>query len=329
MNRIRILHLVRVMMAASTLLGGHAVAQPPVAVFDVTPNPAGCQEYINLDARASWHPNPDQAISRYEWDMSYSGPHSFFHDFFSGDPVARFRYQTFGTYTIALRVVDFNGDTDLTTRTIVVDQGNQAPVAEAGGPYVALDGEDLVLDASGSYDPDEACGDIIQSWAWDLDDDGQFDDAVGEEPIVPWSTLATLGDPEEDVPIALSVVDGFGVTGFDVATLTLPASPVGNEDPAQETPVFRSRLLGASPNPFNPATTITFELEYPQSVRLAVYDMAGRHVVDLADGPFAAGRHPVRWDGRDAAGNGVASGSYLVFMVNGDEVRTSKMVLMR
>jgi hypothetical protein len=72
-----------------------------------------------------------------------------------------------------------------------------------------------------------------------------------------------------------------------------------------------ARLLPNAPNPFNPSTTICFELEAAAPVRLGVYDVRGRLVRLLAEGPFAAGRHQVRWDGHDGAGRALAAGVYL------------------
>ena len=55
-------------------------------------------------------------------------------------------------------------------------------------------------------------------------------------------------------------------------------------------------LLGrAYPNPFNPQTTIEYALPSAQNARLAVYDLSGRLVRILVDGPEAAGRHAVVW----------------------------------
>jgi len=55
---------------------------------------------------------------------------------------------------------------------------NQAPVADAGGPYATQTGTPVLLDGSGSSDAD---GTIV-SYEWDLDNDGQYDDAVGAAP---------------------------------------------------------------------------------------------------------------------------------------------------
>ncbi len=102
-----------------------------------------------------------------------------------------------------------------------------------------------------------------------------------------------------------------------------PALPTGA--PGAES----ARPLESYPNPFNPRTTIRFELPRPQQVRLAVYGLDGRLVSVLASGPFAAGRHEVAWGGRDARGLAVASGLYVGRLESGGAAQTVRMMLVR
>lgn len=83
------------------------------------------------------------------------------------------------------------------------------------------------------------------------------------------------------------------------------------------------------PNPFNPSTVIGFALTRPARVRLGVYASDGRKVRDLVSGEFPAGRHTVTWDGRDDAGNPVASGVYLSRMEAEGRIEAKKMLLVR
>ncbi|MCB1182176.1 DUF3459 domain-containing protein [bacterium] len=90
------------------------------------------------------------------------------------------------------------------------------------------------------------------------------------------------------------------------------------------------RRLGRNhPNPFNPATTIRFELDADAAVRLTVLDLAGREVRRLVDGQRNAGDHAVRWDGRDGRGAEVASGTYLVRLEGPGWDETRRLVLVR
>ena len=65
--------------------------------------------------------------------------------------------------------------TDTVTVVVAVNQGNQAPVAEADGPYWIDVGQDLHLDGTGSSDPDAGCGDSLVKYEWDLQNDGSYE----------------------------------------------------------------------------------------------------------------------------------------------------------
>ncbi len=88
-------------------------------------------------------------------------------------------------------------------------------------------------------------------------------------------------------------------------------------------------LRGVYPNPFNPQTTVAFDLATPAGVDVAVYDLAGARVRTLVREQRPAGRHTVVWDGRDEAGRQVASGVYVARMVAGEIRALRKMVLVK
>ena len=84
------------------------------------------------------------------------------------------------------------------------------------------------------------------------------------------------------------------------------------------------------PNPFNPATTIAFDLAEPATVTIAIYDVSGRLVKTLVDGSMKAGRHEVGWNGTSNAGTGVPSGLYFYRMTTSTGfTATRKMILLR
>ena len=106
-------------------------------------------------------------------------------------------------------------------------------------------------------------------------------------------------------------------------------SQVAVED---ERPVAAStpRLLPNHPNPFNPRTTIAFELPEAQAVRLRVFDLAGSLVSVLIDGEIReAGRHAAVWNGRDDRGRPLASGTYLYRLEAANSSETRSMVLLK
>jgi hypothetical protein len=86
-------------------------------------------------------------------------------------------------------------------------------------------------------------------------------------------------------------------------------------------------LLGNHPNPFNPSTVISFELASRQNTVVGVYSVDGRLVRTLSAGVRDAGVHRVNWDGRDASGRQVASGTYLYMIRHGEGTLSGKMVM--
>jgi hypothetical protein len=71
------------------------------------------------------------------------------------------------------------------------------------------------------------------------------------------------------------------------------------------------------PNPFNPSTTISYDLPAASDVTLAVYDITGRTITTLKDTHQPAGNYAIQWDGTDDSGNPVSTGVYFCRMQAG------------
>ena len=91
----------------------------------------------------------------------------------------------------------------------------------------------------------------------------------------------------------------------------------------------RTQLLQNAPNPFNSQTVLSYFLLEPGLTRLEVFAMSGQRVAVLHQGPQQAGYHRLHWDGRDATGYPVASGTYLYRLMTSEDVLTRKLVLLR
>ena len=89
------------------------------------------------------------------------------------------------------------------------------------------------------------------------------------------------------------------------------------------------RLDANYPNPFNPATTIQFELPFAQQTRLTIYLVDGRRVVTLVDQFSPAGRQEIVWNGVDEHGRQVPSGIYFYRLEAGKYSETKRMALIR
>ncbi|MEW5990518.1 MAG: PKD domain-containing protein [Chloroflexota bacterium] len=96
-----------------------------------------------------------------------------------------------------------------------VPDSNVAPTAEAGGPYAVVEGQSVTLDGSASSDPD---GDPL-AYAWDLDLDGDFDDATGA------TASLTPDDGPTSLIVRLRVSDPAGVSSTDEATIDVGNAP--------------------------------------------------------------------------------------------------------
>ena len=117
------------------------------------------------------------------------------------------------------------------------------------------------------------------------------------------------------VPVTVVSCDGVDMSGPCDGVAT------GTEDEELPTEVSLSQNY---PNPFNPQTTIDYALPKAGDVSLVVYDMLGREVDVLLDGPQAAGRHTVRF-----GANHLPNGTYVYRLVAADKTITRTMVLVK
>ena len=97
------------------------------------------------------------------------------------------------------------------------------------------------------------------------------------------------------------------------------------ENRCQDNVITPDRVsLSASPNPFNPSTTISFDLPEASQVTLSVFNQAGQIVASLINGYRVTGRHEVTWDA-----TGIPSGVYLVALSAGNKIEVQKIVLLK
>ncbi|MFQ6612641.1 MAG: endonuclease/exonuclease/phosphatase family protein [Fidelibacterota bacterium] len=90
------------------------------------------------------------------------------------------------------------------------------------------------------------------------------------------------------------------------------------------------KLLTNYPNPFNPVTTIEFQLDRTATGELVIYDLTGRRLLQLWSGVVAGGKlKQVQWSGHDGDGNPLSGGIYIARLKAGSIVLTRKMVLLK
>jgi subtilisin family serine protease len=118
------------------------------------------------------------------------------------------------------------------------------------------------------------------------------------------ATARDLGAVGEDNTYGNGLIDAGAAFQFLTGAAAL-------HDAENATPAAGVILGDAAPNPFHPATTLSYDLRTESVVTLRVYDANGRAVATLADqATLAAGKHQTGWDGRTSAGERAASGMY-------------------
>jgi hypothetical protein len=133
--------------------------------------------------------------------------------------------------------------------------------------------------------------------------------------------FSTAGLPDGDYYADLSITSSGGSA---VVPVSLHVRSTGVDDRYPGSAV----LYGCYPNPFNPETRIAFSVPARQRVRLAIYDVTGRLVRELADRVFAPGNQFVVWNGRSDSGAAAASGAYFCrFEAEGSAAATKLLLL--
>lgn len=107
------------------------------------------------------------------------------------------------------------------------------------------------------------------------------------------------GDGFEDLVLKPAGGGSYGMWAYDPGTSGVPTALPN-----------AGRLDQNVPNPFNPSTTITFELPSRGPAELVIFDLRGRLIQQRDLGELEPGPHAVTWDGKDADGRTVAAGAY-------------------
>ena len=173
----------------------------------------------------------------------------------------------------------------------------------------------------------------------------------GMETAMVWSTsegllnigLAQLGNTEGvsgdgSVAEIIFKTKAMGLADLQFGAIELGASN-GEITSAEAMPVEMLEVTKALPkvyalhdnypNPFNPATTIRYDLPEASKTELAVYNVVGQMIQTLVSAEQKAGEYQVTWDGKDGFGKDVASGIYYYVFRAGDFKSVKSMVLLK
>lgn len=92
---------------------------------------------------------------------------------------------------------------------------------------------------------------------------------------------------------------------------------------------YTTKLIGAYPNPFNPGTSIRFELDQPATISITIFNILGQHIRTISQS-FEAGENTIYWDGNDTKGNPSLSGIYFYrFNASFGYQQYDKMILLK
>ncbi|UCF04395.1 MAG: T9SS type A sorting domain-containing protein, partial [bacterium] len=143
--------------------------------------------------------------------------------------------------------------------------------------------------------------------------------------LVHETAAESWSDPEYDgwdVHYKIAALDYAG-NESDAAS---PESTTGDDVPS----ISKAFALYQNvPNPFNPMTTIRFDLPRAVHVKLCVYNVKGELIATLVDRHMTEGGKEVAWSAKDNRGRTVSSGVYFYRLIAGDFMQTRKMVLLR
>jgi len=218
--------------------------------------------------------------------------------------------------------------------------GKKAAIATSGSIEVNVSADSLFLLW---HTPEINCG-LQPLWSGWLSADTFFvtvsDTGAPANCICLFDQTAVFGPFEHGHYILAFRPEEYGYYDFTIASLKKAASDYVisyHQSDCYEVKINSKKsslpekyaLADNFPNPFNPETTIQFDIPENSNLRLEIYNLLGQRIITLLDSRKPAGRCTLIWDGKDRSGNDVASGIYFYKLVAGDFLQVKKMVLER
>ena len=176
----------------------------------------------------------------------------------------------------------------------------------------------FTLKNEGSYDLDLSIQLDDQAGWFDIQTD-QIILSPNELEII--SFVGNVSVTDTGNPITISVTPINHPEKQKVIVVNGYTSPLSNE---AELTLNRFELMPAFPNPFNPNTTIQYNVKNSESISLQVIDVSGRVVETLLDDIIEPGNHEITWNGRNQP-----SGIYFVKLMSGERSQTQKLILLK
>jgi hypothetical protein len=158
--------------------------------------------------------------------------------------------------------------------------------------------------------------DWLSGWSDELLIDNSVDDIYSTGCVISDNVFHAVYDEGEEGNIYYGSweIDSDGTLSMDEENNTLPISNV---------------LYDCYPNPFNPVTTLRYDIPEDGIVNITIYDMMGRVVSNLVSSQQNAGYKSIQWNATNNTGQPVSAGVYLYTIQAGEFRQTKKMVLLK
>jgi hypothetical protein len=159
--------------------------------------------------------------------------------------------------------------------------------------------------------------------------DGETYEVVGEFVAGAGTSDALLSYSFEDGKLPTAEMVYYRLKQVDLDGTVRFSDPLGVALGARFEPVPTDFAVNAYPNPFNPSTTVSYDLPVDAAVTIVIYDAVGQEVRRLVSDQKSAGRYKVQWDARDNLGHAVGSGVYIASVKAGSWSASQKMLLLK
>ena len=194
-------------------------------------------------------------------------------------------------------------------------------ISDSNGLYLAADWGDCYCESASPMDCAGVCGGSSVNDCAGVCAGSSVNDCAG---VCAGTTTDTDSDGVCDADDSCaSTTSGETVDTDGCSESQLSISQVGTALPAEFS------IAQNFPNPFNPVTSITFDVAEMDEVSLVVYDLTGKEVITLVSGTYTPGTYNVEWNAVNNAGDGIVSGMYIYRYISSEEAITRKMLYLK
>ena len=175
----------------------------------------------------------------------------------------------------------------------------------------------FVIPSSGSLGEIKVANTVTNAWeelTFDFSSHIGLPEAIGIDQIVVFPDFDLGGRTQDNIIYFDNISFYSNSVGVDNRSETFPQGFVLEQN---------------FPNPFNPSTTLRYELPEDGLVNVTIYDMMGRHISTLVSSQQTAGYKSIQWNATNDFGKPVSAGVYLYQIQAGEFVQTKKMVLLK